>query len=262
MSKMQRLTQKEANEYIYVILTIGEKMLKCGGEISRVEDSIERIGKAIGAQRVDVFCITSSISVTMYFEQLGPLTQTRRVKGQQFDLHQLDALNSLSRSICETMLPVDAVKQKLADIANGKKYGFGVQVLLFAMISACFSLFFGGTVMDSLVAAVIGIVLKLLDALVKRAEMNVFLAAFACSLIGGVLANLAVNLGIGNSANKISIGNIMLLISGIAFTNAIRDLFGGDTISGVQRFLEAVILAVTIAFGFAFAAAVMGGGLL
>jgi uncharacterized membrane protein YjjP (DUF1212 family) len=33
-------------------------------------------------------------------------------------------------------------------------------------------------------------------------------------------------------------------------TNAIRDMFTGDTIAGLSRFLEVLLLAMTIAFGF------------
>ena len=70
------------------------------------------------------------------------------------------------------------------------------------------------------------------------------------SCIGGLLAAAAVRLGLGQSAGKISIGNIMLLIPGIALTNSIRDMFSGDTISGTLRFCEAVLLSITVAFGF------------
>ena len=49
----------------------------------------------------------------------------------------------------------------------------------------------------------------------------------------------------------ISIGNIMLLIPGLALTNSLRDMFSGNTISGLMRFIEAILLALTIALGFA-----------
>jgi uncharacterized membrane protein YjjP (DUF1212 family) len=39
-----------------------------------------------------------------------------------------------------------------------------------------------------------------------------------------------------------------------------RDMLSGDTISGALRFTEAVLLAMTIAFGFA-VAAMIGGSL-
>lgn len=261
MERPMELSLQKANEYIYEVLTIAERMLKSGAEVSRVEDTIERLGKALGSKRVDVFCITSNIWVTMHFENLGPVTQMRRAKGAEFDLHQLERLNALSRNICEKHLSIEEVRKELSEISEGKKYRFWEQVIIFAMISASFSLFFGGSLKDAAAASVIGVALKFMDTLTKRAETNKFLAAFACSLAGGVLANAAVHLGLGDAVEKINIGNIMLLIPGVAFTNSIRDMFGGDTITGLQRFLEAVILAITLASGFALAT-VIGGGML
>ena len=41
----------------------------------------------------------------------------------------------------------------------------------------------------------------------------------------------------------------MLLVPGLAITNAIRDTISGDLISGISRGLEAFLVAVAIAAG-------------
>ena len=46
------------------------------------------------------------------------------------------------------------------------------------------------------------------------------------------------------------IGDIMLLIPGIAITNAIRDMLMGDTISGLMRLIEGILWAGALAAGF------------
>ena len=71
------------------------------------------------------------------------------------------------------------------------------------------------------------------------------------------LSALSVRLGLGDNVDMISIGNIMLLIPGVALTNSLRDMFGGNTLSGIMRFIEALLQALTIAFGFALAARLM-----
>ena len=60
-------------------------------------------------------------------------------------------------------------------------------------------------------------------------------------------------------ADKITIGNIMLLIPGISFTTSLRDIINGDTISGLVGISEAVIKAIAIAIGFAMVLVGMGG---
>ena len=43
----------------------------------------------------------------------------------------------------------------------------------------------------------------------------------------------------------------MLYIPGVQMTNSIRDILCGDIMSGLLRLIEAIILAVSIAIGFA-----------
>ena len=80
------MTREEAEKYLYYAMTIGEQLLSCGAEVGRVEDTIRRICMAYGASRADVFSITSSIVTTIYGEDFGICTQTRRVPGMANDL--------------------------------------------------------------------------------------------------------------------------------------------------------------------------------
>ena len=87
-------------------------------------------------------------------------------------------------------------------------------------------------------SALIGIALKLFEAFVKKGALNSLLTVLLCCGAGGVLSNLTVLIGLGHHADLISIGNIMLLIPGIAFTNSLRDMFDpmyGGTFAGTGR---------------------------
>ena len=75
------------------------------------------------------------------------------------------------------------------------------------------------------------------------------------------LAFLSVKIGILDNADEVIIGNVMPLIPGVGFTNALRDLFTGDSIAAVLRFIEAILTAVSIAAGY-FLVTVFGGYIL
>ncbi len=236
-------------------MDLGQRMLQYGAEISRVEDSISRICRAYGAVRVDVFTITSSIVVTAFDAKGQPFTQTRRVGALVYDLSKLCELNALSRHICLTR-PQDAqVRRALVRIDALPRYSFWQNVSLYIIISAAFSIFFGGSIADALGSALIGAVLCFLQAGLKKLNVNSLLSILTCSMIGGFGAHLLVTLSLADSAANVSIGNVMLLIPGIALTNAIRDLFSGDTISALLRFAEAFVSSIAIAWGFALPAA-------
>ena len=247
------MNREEAEKYLHCAMVIGELLLKSGAEVGRVEDTICRICKAYDAERVDVFSITSSIVTTLQGKEFGICTQTCRVSGRSNDLDRLDQLNQLSRNICENKMDYTEIQKELEIIQSRMQYPFIFQLLFYALISGAFSVFFGGDWKDMAASAIIGAVLKTLELLVKQISVNSLITALICSGVGGFLSNFAVWSGIGSHADLISIGNIMLLIPGIALTNSIRDMFCGDTITGLIRFMESVLLALVIALGFTFA---------
>ena len=128
-------------------MTIGEQLLCCGAEVGRVEDTIRRICLAYGASRADVFSITTSIVTTIYGEDFGICTQTRRVPGMANALGRLDDLNQLSRVICEFRPKPEEIQRRLDVIRNKKGYSFRTQILIYAVISGSFSVFLAGIIM-------------------------------------------------------------------------------------------------------------------
>ena len=69
-------------------MDIGEQMLISGAEVHRVEESINRMCYALGADRVDVFIITSSMVATVYTNDGNTYTQTRRVTSTNIDFEK------------------------------------------------------------------------------------------------------------------------------------------------------------------------------
>lgn len=248
---MELESRDTADERLARALDIGERMLRSGGEVNRVEDTIYRICQAIGAVEIDVYTIPSSIVVTMAMPDGQIVTQTRRVTGQKQDMTALDRLNSLSRSICREKPPVEQVRRQLEQIEQLPQYSFAAQVLVYAFVSFSCSLFFGGSLTDGAASAVIGVLLKAAQSFWSRVCPNEFFTIILLSVFGGVMAHSLVRLGLGHDPAMISLGNIMLLIPGIKLTNAIRDMIRGDTITGLLCFAEAVIVSMAIAWGFA-----------
>ena len=118
-------------ELLTCAMDIGEQMLVCGAEVHRVEDSIQRMCLSMGAKRVDIFIITSSMVVTVYTPSGEALTQTRRITGTGTNMERLHRLNDLSRKICTSPLGVTEIREEFQKIQETKVYSFGVQCLVF-----------------------------------------------------------------------------------------------------------------------------------
>ena len=107
-------------------------------------------------------------------------------------------------------------------------------------------------------ACIVGLILRWLTTVCKRFHINGILSDFLCAFGGGLVAMLALRLGLGNSFDKIAIGDIMPLIPGILLTNSLRDMISGDTVSGLLRLCNALLGSVAIAMGFALAGGMLG----
>ncbi|MBR4423862.1 MAG: threonine/serine exporter family protein, partial [Mailhella sp.] len=167
-----------AREFLFNALNIGEEMLRSGAEISRVEDSIRRICKAYGAERVEVFVITTNIVVTVYSPVFGAVKQTRRIVSTRYDLHRLTRLNSLSRRICNSMPTFDEVERQLDDICSRTPdLSERAKIPVYALISLSFTLFFGGTALDAAASAMIGVFLKCMEHVSRFLELPPMVAA-------------------------------------------------------------------------------------
>ena len=72
------------------MLNIGEAMYYAGAEISRIEETLYRLGKAYGAEHMNVYAITSSILITMEFRGMEAVTQSRRIRRDAMDLSKIE----------------------------------------------------------------------------------------------------------------------------------------------------------------------------
>ena len=251
--------RKTTDTLLSCIMDMGELLLTSGAEVVRVEDTICRLCTAYGFARVDVFSITSSIVVTVQDKEGQVFTQTRRISVRNTDLQKVALVNALSRQICATPISIEEFQERLGSIRNTKAYPLSIQCLCYALISAAFAVFFGGTTMDGCAAALSGVLIFASQLVLGKLRLNNLLQSVLVSAFTALAVVVIVRLGLGDSPAKIIIGNIMLLIPGIAFTTSLRDLISGDTISGLIGICEAMVKAIAIAIGFAIVLVQAGG---
>ena len=244
------LTSERQGQLLDCILDLGALLLDCGAEISRVEDTLSRIGRAYGSKETDVFVITSIISLTMEFPGHEAVTETRRIhRDDGTDFYRLEKLNALSRAVCAEPLEIEELRARIDAVAAGRK-PFWVQFAGSILAAGSFAMFFGGTILDAAAAAVFGALICLLQLRLDRTEINTVARNLLVSFLIGVAAGLTAAAVPALHMDKILIGDIMLLIPGLAMTNAVRNVLLGNTISGLVRLADSLLWAGSLAGGF------------
>lgn len=237
------------DELINTATEVGHMLLANGAEIYRVEESIQRIVRAYSAGSADVFAIPTCIYVTVGTPDGRPLTKIKRCYTRGVNLDKVDRVNDLCRRICRDRPDFGEIRAELRGIDARPVYTFLEQVLAFSLIAFAFTLFYGGTLPDALVAVVCGAVMKVVSHQMNRFRANSFFTNILASGAGALIALTAVHYNFGLNSDKIIIGALMNLVPGIAITSFMRDLIAGDLIAGLIRFTESLLVATAIALG-------------
>lgn len=257
----QELPETEEEALLSCILDIGELLLTSGAEVMRVEDTVTRLCGAYGFVKSDVFTIISSMVITVRTARGRMITQTRRIRHQDVNLDRIAQANALSRRLCREPMPMEELREEIRRLQNSRSYPFWVHVALYAVVSAAFCLFFGGNIWDAAAAFLSGVFLRLMIRVIGKLQMNDILHCMLASFLAGVSVVALGYLGLAQNADKVIIGNIMLLIPGLLFTSSIRDMINGDILSGLLGICQAVLKAAAVAIGFAIVMLLMGGGI-
>lgn len=246
----ETLAESYADIVLCTALDIGEHLLKNGAEVSRVEDTIERICFAYGAAHVESFAITTLIVASVRMQDGEFSEQMRHVKTSAMNLYRVEKLNNISRQICQDNISVSEARELIEKYKRGKPYPEFIQIIGQILVVFGFTLFFGGNWFDSLAAAIIALVVALvsrIDLPFNKGNLQVIVRSF----IAGALSEISVNIGLAQNLDCVLIGTIMMLIPGLALGTAVYDIFNGNLISGMMRAMQCLVVAIFIAIGYA-----------
>ena len=261
-AKTREIYKENFAEYLLCLaMDIGEGMLKCGAEVSRVEDTIERLCRAYGAAHVEVFSIISVINASVRMADGTFSSQMRRVRSSGYDLTMLEKYNALSREVCRETPPLEDFDAEIHKIRSSVTYRWWVQVIALVSICSGFTFFFGGDVIDAIIAGVIGAAISVLEIFPSK-YINSLMKTLISSLIIALLCALSALMINDLDTGAIIMGSIMPLVPGISFGTAMRDLLLGELVSGSLKAVQSILQALMIAFAYFAVASIFGGALI
>jgi len=232
-----------------LVTDLGHDLAMSGAETFRVEESINRILTAYGADS-EAFVITNCMTISMRAPDGKLYNRMRRIGFHGNDLDAVERYNSLSRKICREKPDLVTAEGWLQE-AKKAKFHYSLPIFLLGCVlgSAGFTIFFGGTLLDALCAGLCGILLGLTDRFLERFQTNPFFKTIVNSFIMAMVAYITGVIGLADNTDAAIIGTLMILVPGLLFTNAMRDIIFGDTNSGINRIVQVLLTAAAIALG-------------
>ena len=231
-------------------LTAGELMIEGGSEMYRVEDTMLRIAKSAGEPDPRVFVVPTGVFMSL---DHGNYCQSILVHERNINLELVDRINSLSRVFADKKITLQEVKREVDKIAHGgfPTFPLWLQTIGAAVLSATLMVMFMNNYdwVDFPAAAFVGAIGFLSFYYFKRFTNVKFLAELVAALVMTVVAAGLVNLFPKMIIDNILTGALMPLVPGLALTNALRDLFKGDILSGMAKICEALLTAFALGGG-------------
>lgn len=228
---------------------LGYSLAMSGAETFRVEESITRILAAYEIE-AEAFVIPNCMHISIEPVLGRPLTRMRRIGAHGNDLDAVERLSGLSRRICAER-PAPEIAQKWLEETKKscKTYTLPFHLLGNVLGAFGFALLFGGTLGDALCAGLCGLLVGLVNKFMDNLHANQFFRTIAAAFPMALLAYAMEVLGLTAHTDAVNIGALMILVPGLLFTNAMRDIIFGDTNSGINRIVQVLLIAAAIALG-------------
>jgi uncharacterized membrane protein YjjP (DUF1212 family) len=252
-------------EILTLAVELGDVMLRNGGEIYRIEDTVIHILEAYEIEEFDVYVLSNGIFASANEDREDSCSMIRHVPLGSVNLEKVSALNQLARDICNRECTLEEAWKRLDECKKRPSYPRWVLIFCCGMGSAAFCYLFGGQPLDAMFAFFIGLFEEILLLGFAKQNLSRVLSNVFASIFVMILSILIFYTGLPVMQDKIVIGSIMPLVPGIAFTTSIRDFYNGDFLSGTIHLIDALLTALCIAVGVCISIYVcqqLGGGAL
>lgn len=228
---------------------LGYELAMAGAETFRIEESVSRIMSSYGV-KAEVFAIPNCLIVSIITDDGTPITRMRRIGSHGNDLDSVEKFSNLSRALCNRKPDPDTAVQWL-ELTRSKRLRYGpvYRYIGYFLGASGYSLFFGGSLKECFWGGLCGILVGLVDQLMELRKANQFFRTITASFFMALFAYALEYFNIALRPDMLIIGALMILVPGLLFTNAMRDIIYGDTNSGINRIVQVFLIAVAIALG-------------
>ena len=235
--------------YTETLELAGRIIMENGGETYRVEETITRMGRALGLDHVESFAVPSGVFIS-YRRDGQSESAIIRVRRKGTNLSRIDRVNHVSRCVESGEMDVEAALTQLRAIEHSAPQLGAVPVAALAGVSSgAFAVMFGGNAVDCVVALVVTAAVHLLGGWLEKYRITGFMQTMIGGFFTALLPMLFHSLTAMGSTFAMIAGALMPLVPGVAMTNAVQDTLRGDLLAGVAHCAQAILTATLMAVG-------------
>ena len=234
-----------------IILKAGKILLSSGAEISRTEDTMNYIAKAMNFKDLEAYVSNRGIFATAKKDDNTEITRIYNVPEVDINLSKIESVNALSRRITQKNITIEEIESELNQIDTMSDYSFFWRLVAYTIGASGFSYAIGSSITDSIIAGIIGLILGVYMCTIKRILNSDVLITILGSILIALLGNLFIHFELGSNLSVILLGAMIDIVPGVPFVNAIREYSQNNYNTGITLMMGALLTCISMAVGVA-----------
>ena len=234
-----------------IILKAGKILLSSGAEISRTEDTMNYIARAMNFKDLEAYVSNRGIFATAKKDDNTEITRIYNVPEVDINLSKIESVNALSRRITQKSITIEEVISELEKINTMPDYSIFWRLVAYTIGASGFSYAIGSSITDSIIAGIIGLILGVYICTIKRILSSDVLITILGSILIALLGNLFIHFELGSNLSVILLGAMIDIVPGVPFVNAIREYSQNNYNTGITLMMGALLTCISMAVGVA-----------
>ena len=234
-----------------IILKAGKILLSSGAEISRTEDTMNYIARAMNFKDLEAYVSNRGIFATAKKDDNTEITRIYNVPEVDINLSKIESINALSRRITQKSITIEEVINELEKIDTMPDYLIFWRLVAYTIGASGFSYAIGSSITDSIIAGIIGLILGAYMCTIKRILNSDVLITILGSILIALFGNLFIHFNIGSNLSVILLGAMIDIVPGVPFVNAIREYSQNNYNTGITLMMGALLTCISMAVGVA-----------
>jgi len=249
------------DELFKVITRLCAEMMAAGGSGEMISYRMKCLCKRYGINEAEFMISPGAVLATADAPDGMALTAIVPLKSLGQDFGKLQKFDEYCSVIADDLPSSDEIEKELDKINTWPGLSRGLEYVASVMLGTGFAALFGCSLTDAFVAAAACLLIAFISGKLRKFSSNLFFNnTVVCLAVISMILAAARYLGICSHPESVALGVIMLLISGLSFSEGLWSMINKDITIGIYKLNNAVIGAVGIVIGTATPLLLIGNG--
>lgn len=250
---MSRIDYNLQTQITRTIIKAAVLMLEFGAESILIEQTAQRLGKALGVDSVEISLIPSAIVLTTLSHGQSSTT-TRRVHHKPINMSIVCDIQKMLIEIEKNSHDVSWVNQTMKNI-QPNYYNRWLVVFMVGFACASFAYLYGTDLIGFFITFFASSIAMFVRQELARKRFVLFITFGVTAFVATLIASISQYYS--NSANVVLASSVLLLAPGFPFINSFLDSLKGYLSMGWGRWQQAMLLTIATSMGIILAMALL-----